>query len=281
MSWFNLIIWEVDNCTNISDASAVTFFLFSASYRPDKQFYRSSSLIENIQKRTMHLSTRAIASIIAAFSLIAACRKNTVVTLRPSSVNKLVSIDGIVFDTTKSNLLNAHVYAFDTLKQAYTLTSFGAFSGKTRTVKFSNGGGFQNVPVIKATGFNDYGSSYFARDTAGIVWDIYQLRFNTTGYLRPVPINIFAPKALQSGDYWYAWAGLEQGKNSQYYSFAAKVINSSAATSTGATGCIEIEYSAPDYKDTVFIKPGRGPVEIRSWRAHLYESNQPGFGGYK
>ena len=228
----------------------------------------------------MSFSLKTIAAIVTFTFLITACRKDPVVTpVQP--VNKLVYIDGVVFDTTKSSMLSTHTYALDTQKQAYTLTGFGVFAGKTRTVKFSNGGSFRNVPVMKATGFNDYGSSYFAQDTAGSVWEVYQQRFNATGYLWSVPITVFTPKILHPDTQWNAWAGTEQGINSFYNLFAAKVISSNTATSTGVAGCIEIEYSAPDYKDTVFIKPGRGPLEFRSWRAHMHETNQPAYGGYK
>ncbi len=212
--------------------------------------------------------------------MLAACRKNPVLTSTPP-VNKLVSMDQAVFDTTTSKRLATHTYAFDTTKAAYALNGFGAFAGKTRTVKFSDGGSFRNFPVVKATGFSDYGSSFFAKDTAGTLWEIYQQRFNTTDFTWPVPITVFAPATPNAGTQWNAWPGYEQGRNSQYYSFAVKVAGGNTTTSTGIAGCIELIYTAPDYADTVFIKPGRGPAEIRSWRAHLYENNQPAAGGYR
>ena len=212
--------------------------------------------------------------------ILSGCRKDPAA-IPPKSSNGFVSIDNAVFDTTKSRSLNTHPYGFDMQKQAYTLNGFGAFAGKSRTVEFSDGGSFQQVPVVKATGFNDYGFTYLAKDTAGVLWEIYQQRFNTTEYSWPVPITVFASKTLQPATQWKSWSGYEQGKNSLYYSFSTKVISTNAATSMGITNCIQLEYSAPDYMDTVYIKPGKGPVEIRSWRAHLHENNQPAYGGYR
>ena len=234
----------------------------------------------NPLKTTTRFPSHILSVFFSLFIFLSACRKDPAA-VPVESVNKFVSIDKVVFDTTTSRSLNTHLYGFSTKSQAYTLTGFGAFAGKSRTVEFSNGGIFQQVPVVKATGFNDYGSTYLAKDTAGIIWEIYQQRFNETAYSWPVPITVFASKTLQPATQWNSWSGYEQGKNSLYNSFSTKVMSTSAVTPGGVTGCIQLEYSAPDYIDTVYIKPGKGPVEVRSWRAHLYENNQPAYGGYK
>lgn len=229
----------------------------------------------------MRLPLKSLTTVLALTLFITACRKQPIVKVPVPPYNPYVSMDGIVFDTLKSKMLNTHLYALDTQKQAYTLTGFGVFAGKTRTVKFSDGGSFRNVPVIRATGFDDYGAVYLAKDSSGAIWNIYQQRFNTTGFAWSIPITVFTPKAIQSKTQWNAWAGFEQGMNSMYYLFKAQVIDLNATSPGGTTGCIELEHTAPDYADTVFIKPGKGPVEFRSWRAHMRENNQPGYGGYR
>jgi hypothetical protein len=224
----------------------------------------------------MKLFLKANCVIVIACILTAACRKEKTV-ISPV----LVKVDNTVFDIATSKKLNTHYYALDTQKAAYTLSGFGAFAGKIRTVKFSDGGAFQGVPVIQASGMDDYGYTYIAQDTAGAIWELYKTRFNSTEILKPLPITMFAPKQLSSAVDWSSTSGWEQGNNSLYFSFKTKVLNANATTSTGITGCFQLEYTAPDYKDTVYIKPGKGPVEILSWRAHLHETNQPGSGGYR
>ncbi|MEO5996861.1 MAG: hypothetical protein ABIN89_09020 [Chitinophagaceae bacterium] len=201
---------------------------------------------------------------------------------QPAQQDTFVKIDNIIFNTTSSNDLKNHLLKIDTLNNLpYTLVGFGVFTGKSRIIKFANGGLFKGVPVIEFSGWDDFGYTYLSKDTSGNIMELYRKKFSSSDILYPLPITVFASKNVLPVDEWNSTSGWEQRHNTLYTTFKTKVLNINATTTSGLTGCFEFEYSSPDYIDTVFFKPAKGPVEIRSWRAHLYENNQPGYGGYR
>ena len=114
-----------------------------------------------------------------------------------------------------------------------------------------------------------------------VSWNFTGKKFDSSRILIPYPITVFAQKELTVGSEWNSTAGWEQGRNTLYSTFKTKVISTNAITTNGIGNCMELEYSAPDLIDTMFFKPGKGPVEIRSWRTHLYENLQQGYGGFR
>ena len=200
----------------------------------------------------------------------------------PIQQDSLIKIDNIVFNTKSSNDLKNHLLKIDALDNSpYTLYGFGVFTGKSRNIKIANGGFYQGIPVIEFSGWDDFGYTYIAKDTSGNIMELYRKKFITSTILFPLPITVFASKNLLPDDKWNSTSGWEQRRNTLYTTFKTKVLSTNATTTSGLGGCLEFEYSSPDFIDTVFFKPAKGPVEILSWRAHLYENNQPGNGGYR
>ncbi len=192
-----------------------------------------------------------------------------------------VKIDNVVFNEKSSSDLKTHFLNIDTLNVVpYTLKGYGFLTGKIRNINFRTTRS-KGLPVIEVSGWDDFGYTYIAKDTSGRIMELYRQKFGSTGFLEPLPITVFASKAPVAGNEWNSTSGWENGRNTLYMNLNTRIIGTNSTTTTGIKDCIEMEYSSPDYKDTVFFKPGRGPVEIRSWRAHLYENLQPGYGGYR
>lgn len=216
---------------------------------------------------------------IGLFSLLCiSCKKDH---QTPLQQDVFVTIDNVVFNPKSSNDLKNHIFNIDTLHYSpYTLHGFGVFTGKTRNINFTNTLS-KGLPVIELSGWDDFGYTYIAKDTSGRIMELYRKKFDSSRILIPYPITVFALKRLSTGNEWNSIAGWEQGRNTLYFTLKTKVISTNATTINGISNCIELEYSSPDFIDTMFFKPGKGPVEIRSWRAHLYENLQPGYGGYR